>query len=61
MPKIISIASGKGGAGKSMVASNIALLLAKRGIQVILVDLDTGGPNLHILFGLFHPTATLTD
>ncbi|RMH03085.1 MAG: MinD/ParA family protein [Nitrospirae bacterium] len=61
MPTILSIASGKGGAGKSMVASNLALLLARRGHQVTLVDLDTGGANLHILFGLLHPPATLTD
>lgn len=44
-----------------MVASNLAILLAKRGNRVTLVDLDTGGANLHILFGLFRPTATLTD
>ncbi len=61
MPTIISVASGKGGVGKSMVACNLALTLSKRGKTVTLVDLDTGGANLHILFGLFHPTATLTD
>jgi len=61
MPLLLSIASGKGGAGKSMVASNIALLLAKQGYRVTLVDLDTGGANLHVLFGLFHPQTSLTD
>ena len=61
MPTIISVASGKGGVGKSMVACNLALSLSKGGKTVTLVDLDTGGANLHILFGLFHPTATLTD
>jgi len=61
MPLILSVASGKGGAGKSMVASNLGLLLAKRGYRITLVDLDTGGANLHVLFGHFHPTATLTD
>ena len=44
-----------------MVASNIALLLAKEGYRVTLVDLDTGGANLHVLFGLFHPTTSLTE
>ena len=61
MATLISVASGKGGVGKSVVASNLAVLLAKKGKRVILSDLDTGGANLHILFGLFHPTATLTD
>lgn len=58
---ILSVASGKGGVGKSIVISNLAVLLAKKGKRVILVDLDTGGANLHVLFGLFHPPATLTD
>ena len=44
-----------------MVASNLGLMLAKRGFRTTLVDLDTGGANLHVLFGHFHPTATLTD
>lgn len=57
----ISVASGKGGVGKSVVVSNLGLLLARRGKQVVLVDLDVGGADLHILFGLFHPKATLTD
>lgn len=44
-----------------MVSSNLGLLLAKRGYRVTLVDLDTGGANLHVLFGHFHPQVTLTD
>lgn len=61
MATIISVASGKGGVGKSVVASNLAVLLARRGKQVVLADLDVGGADLHILFGLFHPPVTLTD
>ena len=61
MPTIISVASGKGGVGKSMVVSNLGLLLARKGYRVILVDMDIGGANLHILFGMFHPPSTLTD
>ncbi len=61
MPCIVSVASGKGGVGKSMVVSNLGLLLAKKGFRVTLVDLDIGGANLHILFGMFHPPSTLTD
>ncbi len=61
MPTIVSVASGKGGVGKSMVVSNLGLLLARKGQRVIIVDMDIGGANLHILFGLFHPPSTLTD
>jgi len=61
MPTIVSVASGKGGVGKSMVVSNLGLLLARKGKRVILVDLDIGGANLHVMFGMFHPPSTLTD
>jgi flagellar biosynthesis protein FlhG len=61
MPTIVSVASGKGGVGKSMVVSNLGLLLARKGQRVIIVDMDIGGANLHILFGMFHPPSTLTD
>lgn len=61
MPKIISIGSGKGGVGKSVVSSNIALLLAADGFKTILIDLDAGGADAHIMFGHFKPKATLSD
>ena len=61
MPTIISVASGKGGVGKSMVVSNLGLLLAHKGHRVTLVDMDIGGANLHILFGMLQPPSTLTD
>jgi len=55
------VGSGKGGTGKSMVLANLALLLAKKGKKVCVVDLDIGGANAHIMFGLFEPYHTLTD
>lgn len=61
MSIIVSIASGKGGVGKSVIAANLALLLAKRGKRVTLVDLDIGGADIHILFGHMNPPLTLTD
>lgn len=61
MATIISVASGKGGVGKSIVAGNLALVLARMGKRVVLVDLDVGGADLHILFGLLHPPTTLSD
>jgi flagellar biosynthesis protein FlhG len=61
MACIVSVASGKGGVGKSVVAANLSLLLARQGKQVVLADLDIGGADAHILFGLLNPTLTLTD
>lgn len=57
----ISIGSGKGGVGKSICIANIAILLAKAGKKVCIVDFDIGGADTHILFGLFRPKYTLTD
>ncbi len=61
MARIISVASGKGGVGKSVVAANLALILAQSKKQVVLADLDIGGADAHVLLGLLNPTLTLTD
>ena len=50
-PTIVAIASGKGGVGKSVVSANLALLLARQGRRVTLLDLDLGGADAHLLFG----------
>lgn len=47
---IIGVASSKGGVGKSMVASNLAVSLAQTGARVSLVDADVHGPNLPKMF-----------
>jgi ATP-binding protein involved in chromosome partitioning len=49
---IIAIVSGKGGVGKSSVAANFALALAKGGAKVGLMDADIYGPSQHIMFGI---------
>ena len=61
MATLISVASGKGGVGKSVVSTNLALALAKNGRSVVLADLDVGGADAHILFGQLNPPVTLTD
>ncbi len=52
MVNILPIASGKGGVGKSAVAVNLSILLARRQKKVVLIDFDLGGANLHTLLGL---------
>lgn len=44
-----------------MLLCNLALLLARKGKKVCLVDLDIGGADAHLLFGLFEPKHSLTD
>jgi ATP-binding protein involved in chromosome partitioning len=48
---LIAVASGKGGVGKTTVAVNLALALAKLGHQVGLLDADVYGPNVPIMLG----------
>jgi ATP-binding protein involved in chromosome partitioning len=50
--RIISVASGKGGVGKSLVAASLAINLSKKGHSVGLLDLDIYGPSSHIILGV---------
>jgi len=51
-PRVIAISSGKGGVGKSTIAVNLGISLAKTGARVCLLDADTGLANINILLGV---------
>ena len=57
---VIGIVSGKGGVGKSLVTSELAVLLQKRGYKVGILDADVTGPSIPKVFGL-HGQAFGTD
>jgi len=52
LSRVLSIASGKGGTGKSIVATNLAVQRARAGERVCLVDFDAGMANAHLLLGV---------
>jgi len=49
---IWAVGGGKGGTGKSFFTANLGLSLSQMGEEVILIDADLGGPNLHTFLGL---------
>jgi len=61
VPRIWAIGGGKGGVGKSVVSTGIAMTLARQGQRCVMIDADLGGANLHTFLGMPHPRHTLSD
>ena len=60
--KIIwAIGGGKGGIGKTLLTSNLALFLSWLNKKVVVIDMDLGGANLHTSLGVDNPQKTLGD
>ncbi|MBI5546786.1 MAG: P-loop NTPase [Deltaproteobacteria bacterium] len=58
---VLAVGGGKGGIGKSLIAANLGIELARRGKRVVLIDADLGGANLHTCLGVQPPKVTLSD
>ncbi|MEP6861038.1 MAG: P-loop NTPase [Deltaproteobacteria bacterium] len=59
--RIVAVGGGKGGVGKSLVSTNLAVALARAGAKVVMLDADLGAPNLHTMFGIMRPQRTVED
>jgi flagellar biosynthesis protein FlhG len=60
-PRVWAIGGGKGGVGKSVVTTNLAVAVARSGARVAVVDADLGGANLHTMIGVPSPKRNLSD
>jgi ATP-binding protein involved in chromosome partitioning len=59
--RVLAVASGKGGVGKSSVTTNLAVALAQRGHKVAAVDADVWGFSMPRMLGIDHPPVVLDD
>ena len=59
--RVIAVAGGKGGIGKTMVSASLAIALAQADTRVVLFDADLGGANVHTVMGIYAPERTLYD
>jgi flagellar biosynthesis protein FlhG len=59
--KLYAVASGKGGVGKTVLSASMGVALAASGREVIMVDGDLGGPDLHTCMGILEPPLTFFD
>lgn len=61
LKQIWAVGGGKGGVGKSLLSSSLALALSRSGHKTLAIDLDLGGANLHTTLGVDLPRQTLND
>lgn len=59
--RVLAVASGKGGVGKSSITTNLAIALARRGRDVAVVDADVWGFSLPRMLGVAHPPDLIED
>jgi len=59
--RVLAIASGKGGVGKSSVTTNLSIALAQRGKRVAAVDADVWGFSMPRMLGVTHPPGLIDD
>ena len=61
MTRVIAVASGKGGTGKTVVTANLGVALAEMGKDVTLIDIDLAMANLELVLGMEGMPTTLQD
>ena len=61
MGRVIALVSGKGGVGKTTITANLGIALAKRGLNVCLIDADIAMANLSLLLNMQNSPITLHD
>lgn len=61
MARVIVVASGKGGVGKTTIAANLGIALSLHGEEVVVLDLDVAMANLELILGLEDKPVTLQD
>jgi flagellar biosynthesis protein FlhG len=59
--RVVALAGGRGGVGRSVLTANLGVYLAQVGKRVVLIDADLGGASLHTLLGLDRPKSSLTQ
>ncbi|HZX34606.1 MAG TPA: P-loop NTPase, partial [archaeon] len=61
MGRIIALVSGKGGVGKTTITANLGIALAKRDLNVCLIDADIAMANLSLILNMQNSPITLHD
>ncbi len=61
MARVIAVASGKGGVGKTTIAANLGIAMSLRGEDVVVLDLDIAMANLELILGLEDKPVTLQE